>query len=527
MLSQLIAALGVLLIGGGLYLKLLEHEQGPVTPSSFQAFAATHGHESADTRLLWQSIDGLRSASPDLAVAETLTFGQRRGLLIGGVTAAFFMALDWHVTLALLVSVVIFFYFGAMVVRLLLFVKALNGGGRVAVTDEMALTADPATLPRYTVLVPAYGEPEVIGRLISTLGTLVYPKEKLEILLLLEADDQVTIAAARPALVNEPTISLVLVPPAEPRTKPKALNYGLLRSSGDIVTIYDAEDRPEPLQLLKAALALDAAPPNVVCVQARLDFFNQQQNFITKWFTLDYRMWFTQMLPGLAQLGAPIPLGGTSNHIRRDALLEVGAWDAYNVTEDADLGIRLHRQGYRTGVVDSTTYEEANSDFVNWIKQRSRWYKGYVQTSLVHLRHPRALLRDLGPSGFALFVLFVAGTPVLAALNPIFWTMTLAWFVWHPAIIAEAIPTLTYFVGQSAWIGGNALVLYSWLLSTRDPREKLWLAALLAPLYWIMMSIAALKAVLQLLTAPSYWEKTQHGLDDETILAEVQSSAAA
>jgi cellulose synthase/poly-beta-1,6-N-acetylglucosamine synthase-like glycosyltransferase len=510
--NHVLGALGVLLLGSGLYLRLGTTRTDTLRPS-FQHFAHERGDASPDTRRLYDSIEGLRVASPAQAVDDTLSFEQKQGLLIAATVTAGLMAISWNLTMIAVVGIIIFFYFASLIVRLVLFVKALNGRGNVRVSDEVALAVDPRRLPRYSVLVPAYGEPEVMSRLIPNLTALDYPADKLEVLLLLEADDEPTIAAARAVLVDHPNVELVLVPPSDPRTKPKALNYGLQRCTGDIVTIYDAEDRPEPLQLRKAALALDAAPDSVACVQARLDFFNPTQNLITKWFTLDYRMWFTQLLPGLVQLGAPIPLGGTSNHFKRNILIEIGAWDAYNVTEDADLGIRLHRRGYRTGVVDSTTYEEANSDFVNWVKQRSRWYKGYVQTSLVHLRQPRQLYRELGGWAFLLFLLFVVGTPVLATLNPVFWTVTIVWFIWHPAVIQHVIPTLTYFVGQFSWIGGNALVLYSWLLSTREPKEHLWLAAILAPLYWMMMALAATKAVIQLITAPSYWEKTQHGLD--------------
>lgn len=416
-------------------------------------------------------------------------------------------------TMVVVVALIIALYFASLVVRLRLFARSLNGHGTVRTTDTMARAVPDAALPSYTILVPAYGEPEVLSNLVANLRALDYPRDRLEILLLLEDDDTPTIQAAHEVLAETTDITTVRVPAGEPRTKPKALNYGLATSTGQVITIYDAEDRPEPLQLRKAALALAAAPADIACVQARLDFFNPTQNLLTRWFTLDYRMWFTQLLPGLSQLGAPIPLGGTSNHFRRETLLEVGAWDALNVTEDADLGIRLHRRGYRTGVVESTTYEEANSDLVNWIKQRSRWYKGYAQTALVHLRHPVDLYRSLGARQFLMFFLFVAGTPLLAILNPIFWTVTIVWFVWHPHIIVAVIPTMTYFIGQICWIAGNLLVLYSWVLSTRDPKEKLWLAAILSPLYWIIMAIAAVKALVQLVTAPSYWEKTRHGLD--------------
>src|SRR5207247_7375152 len=216
-----------------------------------------------------------------------------------------------------------------------------------------------------------------------------------------------------------------------PRTKPKACNYGLTLARGDLLTIYDAEDRPDPLQLRRAAVAFRRLDDPVACLQARLSYHNANQNMITRWFTAEYLTWFGGLLPALVEQGAPVPLGGTSMHIRTDVLRMIGAWDPYNVTEDADLGLRLHRLGYRTHVLDSTTYEEATSDFVNWVKQRSRWYKGYMQTWLVHSRHPRRLWKELGPTGFLSFHLTIGATPLVPLINPIFWLLTLLWTVGH------------------------------------------------------------------------------------------------
>ena len=204
----------------------------------------------------------------------------------------------------------------------------------------------------------------------------------------------------------------MFVPPAEPRTKPKALNFGLTLARGQLIAVYDAEDDPESLQLRRAVVAMRRLGPEVGCLQAKLSYNNPEQNLITRWFTLEYAMWFTFFLPGLASMGAPIPLGGTSNHFRRGVLRALGGWDPYNVTEDADLGIRMYREGYRVRVLESNTLEEANSDFVNWVKQRSRWYKGYLQTFLVHMRSPRQLRREMGWKGTAHFCVFVGGTPV-------------------------------------------------------------------------------------------------------------------
>jgi cellulose synthase/poly-beta-1,6-N-acetylglucosamine synthase-like glycosyltransferase len=280
------------------------------------------------------------------------------------------------------------------------------------------------------------------------------------------------------------------------------------------VTVYDAEDRPDPLQLRRAVAAFRRLPPDVACLQAKLSYHNAEQNLITRWFTAEYALWFGQFLPGLVKLGAPVPLGGTSNHFRRDTLVRVGGWDPFNVTEDADLGIRLHRLGFRTRVLESITLEEANSDFVNWGKQRSRWYKGYLQTWLVHMRHPRRLWQRLGLRGFVGFNLFVGGTPFLALLNPVFWVLTAMWFLAKPPIILELFPPWLYYTSMLSLVVGNFTFLYTAMVGARlTGRPSLVLASLLSPIYWVMMSIAAIKAAVQLFSAPTFWEKTEHGLD--------------
>jgi cellulose synthase/poly-beta-1,6-N-acetylglucosamine synthase-like glycosyltransferase len=402
-------------------------------------------------------------------------------------------------------------YLAAVCYRVYLFWRSLGSPGLVTIDDDLARRLPHESLPVYTVLVAAYREPEVIRRLIASLLAIEYPVDRLDIKLLLEEDDEATIAAAVEA--HPPSyIELVRVPYSLPRTKPKALNHGLGLARGEFLTIYDAEDRPEPLQLRRAVLGFRSLR-TVSCLQAKLSYHNADQNLITKWFTAEYSMWFSQLLPGLVDRQAPLPLGGTSNHFRRSVLEDVGGWDPFNVTEDADLGIRLHRAGHRTRVLDSTTLEEANSDFINWAKQRSRWYKGYMQTWLVHMRHPRQLLRDLRLSGFLGFHLFVGGTPVLAALNPVFWALMVLWVLGQHSFVAALFPPGIYYMAAFALIFGNFAIFYTNMISARVASPALVFPMLLAPAYWAMMSIAAIKACVQLLVAPSFWEKTTHGLD--------------
>ena len=414
-------------------------------------------------------------------------------------------------TAVTLVGLSTFGYLLTMLDRVMIFREGLASRA-IVITDDEARAIPYDELPHYTVLVPAYNEPEVVGDLIGAMAALEYPADKLQVLLLLEADDDVTIAAAKECAESD-AITILLVPPADPRTKPKACNYGLYFATGDIVTIFDAEDLPEPLQLRRVVAAFRSLPDSVACVQAKLVYHNGHQNILIAWFTAEYRLWFGYLLPGMMRSSSPIPLGGTSNHLRRDVLDQIGAWDPYNVTEDADLGLRIAASGYHTAVIDSNTLEEANSDAINWIRQRSRWYKGYLQTWLVQIRRPVKLFRTIGFRSFLRFNLVLAGTPVIAVLNLVFWLITLIWFLGQPALVEAVFPWYIYFPALVALVLGNAATLYMNLIALReDDRSDLLLAALTVPVFWLMMSVAAAKGCYQLIRNPSYWEKTYHGL---------------
>jgi cellulose synthase/poly-beta-1,6-N-acetylglucosamine synthase-like glycosyltransferase len=446
------------------------------------------------------------------SASTTITRPQKR--VLAGVVAALAagVAVAPIPVLTALIAFLTLLYLAVFGYRIRLARHAIERADVVRVSNEMALMVPDHVLPPYTVMIPAYGEPQVIGQLIDSMTALVYPRNRLEVKLLLEEDDTATIEAALAAR-PEPFIQVVRVPYSLPRTKPKALNHGLAQASGRYVTIYDAEDRPDPLQLRRAVVAFLNTSDSVACLQAKLVYHNPEQNLLTRWFTTEYALWFSQLLPGLVRENAPVPLGGTSNHFRREVLEQTGGWDPYNVTEDADLGIRLHRLGYRTGVLDSITYEEANSDFINWVRQRSRWYKGYMQTWLVHMRRPAELWHTLGTRAFAAFNLFVGGTPLLALINPLFWALTLLWFAGEPRTVQVLFPAWLYYFSLFTWGVGNFTFVYLNMISARfDSSPKLVLSAVLSPLYWVMMSVAAVKALWQLIVAPSFWEKTVHGL---------------
>ncbi len=449
---------------------------------------------------------------PEESAHHVLSRGQAVTGIVLAAIVALGLALALTATLIALVVVSVLFYLSTSVYKFALVYSTFGHEPELPVSDLEVALLDERLLPRYTILVPLYREAVMTTQLIAALERLDYPRAKLDIKLLLEEDDIDTIRSVRAADLG-PHYDVMIVPDAQPKTKPKACNYGLLHARGEYVVIYDAEDAPEPDQLKKAVVAYRKAPAGVACVQAKLNYWNRDQNLLTRWFTTEYSMWFDLFLPGLDATGAPIPLGGTSNHFRLDTLLELGAWDPYNVTEDADVGIRLSRRGYRTTMIDSTTYEEANSRTYNWIRQRSRWVKGYIQTWLVHMRHPVRLWQELGGRNFVSFQLVVGGTALTMLLNPVFWGLTSLWAATEAGLIREMFPGVVYFAGALNLFVGNFVFTYLNVAgSLRRGYHDLVKYALFSPLYWALMSVAAWRGLAQLITRPSYWEKTIHGL---------------
>ncbi len=368
-------------------------------------------------------------------------------------------------------------------------------------------------LPVYTILVPLFREANVLAALVRALKALDYPPAKLDIKLILEESDAKTRKKAR-ELDLPYAFDVIVVPNSMPQTKPKALNYALQFARGDYVVIFDAEDRPEPDQLRKAVAAFQDAPGDLACVQARLGIYNSSQNWLTAQFTIEYAALFRILLPALEAINAPLPLGGTSNHFRRDRLEEVGGWDPFNVTEDADLGMRLSRRGYQSRMLDSVTAEEACSDFGNWFRQRTRWFKGWMQTYAVHMRRPRQAWREMGLRGFLTLQLMMIGILVSALAHPLFLGLivyggfTSAVFRDPGSAFGEALLALNIWNLVAGYIGGVALGLCG--LKAAGIRG-LGPMVVFIPVYWLLISLAAYRAVGQFFVNPFYWEKTRHG----------------
>jgi glycosyltransferase XagB len=432
-------------------------------------------------------------------------------LLLSVILAGLALApLDTLIVLNIAISI---YYLGNFVFKGIL---VSVGGGRSADLDETiavearALRAE--DLPVFTVLVPMFREAAMLPRLADALRNLDYPLGKLDIKIVLEAGDLETIGAAR-SLGLEGVFEIIIVPASEPQTKPKACNFALRFARGEYLVVYDAEDRPEPDQLRKVVATFRRSPPNTACLQCRLSYYNVSENWLTRMFTLDYALWFDQVLPGLERLGMPIPLGGTSNHFRIDVLRELHAWDPFNVTEDADLGIRIGQKGYRVGVVDSTTFEEASCITRQWIRQRSRWIKGYMQTLLVHTRRPLHFLRTAGPLGFLGFFFFIGGTVLAGLLNPVFWLFYAIWLAAAAASFDPIFPESLLFLCLFNLLAGNGAFTYLIMLS---PIRRGWLELIPYSFtlfgYWVLISVAAYRGLWQLIRDPFFWEKTQHGV---------------
>lgn len=383
-------------------------------------------------------------------------------------------------------------------------------------SDDIAPLQDDK-LPVYTILSPLYREPDTVIQFLRGMAKLDYPFEKLDVRILLEEDDEETYVVAKAELVrmgNPRGIEIVVVPDAQPKTKPKACNYGLKDARGEYAVIYDAEDIPEPDQLKKALIAFRRFPEHTVCVQAKLNYFNPNQNTLTRFFTAEYSMWFDLFLPGLFSVNAPIPLGGTSNHFKMDALLKLGAWDPFNVAEDADLGMRIARSGLTTGVIESTTWEEANSRVGNWIRQRSRWIKGYMQTWLVTMRHPLRVLKTLGPWRWFCFHMTVGGTAFVLLMNPVYWVLTLLYLLTAANFVPILFPLPVLVMSILTALIGNLTFIYLSMYGLMKRGYYGFVVLMfISPLYWILQSIAAWKALYQLFVKPHYWEKTEHNLN--------------
>jgi cellulose synthase/poly-beta-1,6-N-acetylglucosamine synthase-like glycosyltransferase len=443
---------------------------------------------------------------PAMSAARTLTDTQRRvGLSLLAVFAVGF--LFGMKGIVLIVSLLV------TMLGLVASIARTLAGIASSRSPRAHATGTGEHLPHASVLVPLYREGRVAASLAAHLAMLDYPRDRFEVLFLVEADDKETGIALAPHL--QAGMRIVTVPPGAPRTKPRALAHGLSLARGEIVTVFDGEDRPEPDQIRQAAILFSRMPPEVAVLQAHLAIDHRGARFFPRQFLMEYSALFDCLLPWMSSRGWPIPLGGTSNHFRRAALESVGGWDPHNVTEDADLAVRLSRSGYRMSTFASTTWEEAPLTWLAWHCQRTRWLKGWLQTLLVCLRDPPALVDDMRRgTGLAVLLIYLAGMVTTLAVHPLFLVVVIVYGLGLAEVPLEAVDYVAVIVplaGVSVIACyGSMSVLAIGGAAARGRRPSI-LDLLLIPFYWLAQSAAFYCAVVDLVRRPHRWSKTEHG----------------
>ena len=485
-----------------------------------RAHGPPHAEKHASARLAGKlvppdrarlSVARLSTLRPDLSSA-TLLWPWQRVVLVAFATALLASLILAPVELAVVVTLVLTVPFFAVYLLRLLALGQAFGKGRAEAEARGAKRLPDAALPSYAVLVALYDEAQIVPGLVKALCALDYPTDRLAIRLVVEEDD----ASTRAALARQtlpPHITVLAVPRGSPRTKPRALTIALDQTPGECVVVYDAEDLPERDQLRRAAYRFATSPKELACVQARLNTFNHGESWLARQFTIEYSALFDLILPFLERFGLPVPLGGTSNHFRREALQRSLAWDPYNVTEDADLGIRLARFGMRVGTIGSTTWEEAPVTFRVWLGQRTRWLKGWMQTYIVHMRRPVRLFRELGWWQFFGFQALMSAMLASALVHPWFYVL-----LGYEALRGDLFSGEAFAGNRVMWwlalgnlaLGYLSVVCVGALAVWRRGRRGLMVHTLLVPVYWLAISLAAYRALGELVRAPFHWEKTRH-----------------
>lgn len=436
--------------------------------------------------------------------------GWRAGMARRGVLAAVVVLIALAALLPVVATGIVFgfallVFAGNITLKATAFASALRDA-----RPRKTVPRDAPPLPIVSLIVPLFQEHDIAHALVARLSRLDYPRERLDVLLAVEQDDPTTrkaLAAAKlPAWFR-----VITVPTGHPRTKPRALNFALNFARGEIIGIYDAEDRPDPDQILRIARRFADSPPDVACLQGQLDYYNARHNVLARLFAIEYATWFRVLLPGVERLGLVVPLGGTTLFLRRSALDAVGGWDAHNVTEDAELGLRLARRGYRTELIETTTFEEANAAVVPWIRQRARWQKGYLMTWAIAMRAPRSLWRDLGTLRFLAiqvqFLCAVAGFLVA----PLLWSLMIKPFgLAHP--LDALMPPLGYGILGTAFVASVVLSMGIAVFATRPAHLRQHRPyVLLSELYFLLATVSAWRAALDMFVRPFWWAKTAHG----------------
>ncbi|WP_259444679.1 glycosyltransferase [Neotabrizicola shimadae] len=482
---------------------MLERTYGPV----IAAYAEPEAIEAALLALCGQELARRAEGrvSPSLSCRQWSPARYRPLFLLTGI-ALLIACVTWPTVLLTAVTLAVTFMLAAVVG-----LKALAAAAGFHNELPTSAALPPSQFPIVSILVALHREADIAPRLVARLSRLEYPRDRLEVLLVVEEHDRLTREAL--AAADLPGwMRVVAVPHGTVKTKPRALNHALDQCRGSIVGVYDAEDAPDPDQITRVVQRFHASPAETVCLQGRLDFYNPKTNGIARCFTMEYASWFRLILPGYDRLRLAVPLGGTTLFFRREALAALGGWDAWNVTEDADLGLRLARRGWRTEVIDTVTEEEACCRALPWVRQRSRWIKGYMMTWGAHMRDPQQLWQDLGPWRFIGVQIQFLGSATQNLFAPVLWSLwPIAFGYWHP--IVDVLPHPWILAMTALFVSTQAIDLTIAAIAlrrSRHPFSPIWLPVLM--FYHMMAVPAAWKALWEVMTRPFYWDKTTHGL---------------
>lgn len=377
-----------------------------------------------------------------------------------------------------------------------------------SVTDE--------ELPVMSVLIPLYKEKEVIPQIFKYLSDFDYPQEKLDIIFILESTDTETAQAFLD--MHPPShFKALLSPDVQPKTKPKAMNVAFSAAKGDILVIFDAEVLPERDQLKRAYLTFKLHP-EAGYLHSRMDVYNADENWITRLYTGEFCYFYHYYLPGLVASNFPLPISGHSTYFRREVIEKVGAWDAYNVAEDCDIGIRIYRKGFGSGrMLDTHTWEQSTTTIPTWVRQRTRWIQGFIQTSIVQLRYPLLLKRELKTwRNFVVFLILVPGNVILNILNIFQWMMFALWHTTHAPFLQVAYSGFTLYLATICFVVGNFFfTFYSMYALYKRKHYSTVPWAMLMFAYWIMLGIATIRATIHLFLHPYKWDKTAHFISSQ------------
>jgi cellulose synthase/poly-beta-1,6-N-acetylglucosamine synthase-like glycosyltransferase len=455
--------------------------------------AANSGYRGLTHKLrhLWQ-------LAPDISAKQLLSFHQKLGLLLLAGAVSILMLISPIPAIEGVVFLIQSCFLITMLYKAIIFFYGMRN-------RRMQTLPISARHPLYTIMLPLYKEANIVEKLVHNICNIRYPHDKLQVLLILEQDDEATISTISKLKLPH-YFETVIVPHSHPKTKGKACNFALQFVRGEFLVIYDAEDKPDHKQLQKAVSAFNFYGPKVVCVQAKLNYYNRKSNLLTSLFSIEYRLLFDIMLRGLEACNLPIPLGGTSNHIRVTALKQLGGWDSYNVTEDADLGMRFYYHGYQVRMLNSYTMEEAPSQLGTWLKQRCRWLKGYLQTFFVFTRNSLNFVEQTGVSGYLSFLVFVGLSTFSFLCIPILFFLVMAILLFQmDTPVTKFILHLCYF---NLMLNSCQLIMMGKLASHKKNNKCIFL-----PFYYLLHVLAAYKAITELRTKLHYWHKTKHGQD--------------